>query len=174
MQEKILKKPSYKPSTKQEKLKKWENIKENYPWKADVNYRSNPGQYCVGKGEQGVLICDPYKSEILPHWRFKNPETAETSSTKIFNLFLDYLLKEEFVGADMARKFLQMGYTRARRYSNHHDGRKYHKVTGEELPRESDNSEKSKSAQIFYERWKAAEEEPTYKILKLKWKEKYG
>ena len=26
------------------------------------------------KGEQGVLICEPYKSELTPHWRFKNPE----------------------------------------------------------------------------------------------------
>ena len=29
------------------------------------------------------------------------------------------------MGADMARKFLQMGYTRARRYANHRGGRKY-------------------------------------------------
>jgi hypothetical protein len=27
--------------------------------------------YRVSKGEQGVLLVEPYKSEILPHWRFK-------------------------------------------------------------------------------------------------------
>ena len=32
---------------------------------------------------------------------------------------------EDFVGADMARKFLQMGFTRARRYANHRGGKKY-------------------------------------------------
>ena len=40
-------------------------------------------------------------------------------------MFLDYLEQDDFVGADMARKFLQMGYTRSRRYANHKSGRKY-------------------------------------------------
>ena len=29
-----------------------------------------------------------------------------------------------FIGADMARKFLQMGYGRSRRYANHKSGKK--------------------------------------------------
>ncbi len=33
--------------------------------------------YRVGKGEQGVLICQPYKNEILPYWKFKTPEIAK-------------------------------------------------------------------------------------------------
>ena len=40
-------------------------------------------------------------------------------------MFNDYLVRGEFVGADMARKFLMMGWTRARRYANHRDGKKY-------------------------------------------------
>jgi Domain of unknown function (DUF4385) len=36
----------------------------SYPWKAGVNYRARPKLYRVGKGEQGVLICEPYKSEL--------------------------------------------------------------------------------------------------------------
>ena len=35
-----------------------------YPWKSDIDYRLHPELYRVGKGEQGVLICEPYKSEI--------------------------------------------------------------------------------------------------------------
>ena len=31
---------------------------------------------------------------------------------------------------DMARKFLEMGFTRARRYANHSSGRKYDKMSG--------------------------------------------
>ncbi len=171
---KKISKVRYKPSTKQQKLQRWKKIKKNYPWKADINYRINPEKYRVGKGEQGVLICQPYKSEILPYWRFKTPEIAQVSSAKIFQLFLDYLAQEDFVGADLARKFLQMGYTRARRYYNHHSGRKYDKITGKELPRDFLDSEKSESAQIFYAKWKEAEANPTYKNLKLKWKEQYG
>ena len=36
-----------------------------------INFREHPELYRVGKGEQGVLLVEPYKSEILPHWRFK-------------------------------------------------------------------------------------------------------
>ena len=74
-----------------------------------INFREQPQLYRVGRGEQGVLLVEPYKGEILPHWRFKTPEIASESSEKILALFYDYLDKEDFVGADMARKFLQMG-----------------------------------------------------------------
>ena len=86
-----------------------------YAWHPEINYRKEPEKYHVGKGEQGVLICEPYKSEIGQYWRFKTKKIAEASNQKIYELFLNYLDKGEFVGADMARKYLQMGFTRARR-----------------------------------------------------------
>lgn len=165
---------TYKPSTKQEKNKRWDAIKHTYPWDYSIDYRLHPEEYRIGKGEQGVLICEPFKSEILPFWRFKTPEIAQASSIKIFELFKEYLKKEEFVGADMARKFLQMGYTRARRYANHNTGRKYDKLTGKELPLGPPNPLKEKSAQIFYKKWKEAEADSHYQQLKKDWKEKYG
>lgn len=103
----------YKSSTKQHKRENWDNIKDTYSWNAETDYRLHPEKYKVGKGEQGVLLCEPYKSEILPHWRFKDASISEISSTKIFDLFQAYLAKADFVGADMARKFLQMGYSAA-------------------------------------------------------------
>ncbi|MEM7760533.1 MAG: DUF4385 family protein, partial [Cyanobacteria bacterium P01_A01_bin.40] len=36
-----------------------------------LNFRDRPDLYQIGRGEQGVLLVEPYKSEILPHWRFK-------------------------------------------------------------------------------------------------------
>ena len=36
-----------------------------------IDYRSNPELYKVARGEQGVLTVEPYKAEILPHWRFR-------------------------------------------------------------------------------------------------------
>ncbi len=36
-----------------------------------TDFRQHPELYRVGKGEQGVLLVEPYKGEILPHWRFK-------------------------------------------------------------------------------------------------------
>src|SRR6188474_2158103 len=117
-----------------------------------IDFRQQPELYRIGKGEQGVLLVEPYKSEILPHWRFKTVAEAKKSSAKIYKMFLAYLTAEDFPGADMARKFLQMGWTRARRYANHKDGRKYDKRTGEELPRTEDK-EKAAAAAVFYERY---------------------
>ena len=91
----------------------------------NLDLRAQPELYRVGRGEQGVLLVEPYKSEILPHWRFATPEIATESSETIYQMFLDYLANDDFVGADMARKFIQMGFTRARRYANHKGGKKY-------------------------------------------------
>jgi hypothetical protein len=118
-----------------------------------INFREHPERYRVGKGEQGVLLVEPYKSEILPHWRFKTPDIARESAAKIYAMFVDYKAQGDFVGMDMARKYLQMGYTRARRYANHKSGRKYDE-NGEVLPRVEDPI-KAEAARIFYEQYLA-------------------
>ena len=138
----------------------------------NIDFRQHPELYRVGKGEQGVLLIEPYKSEILPHWRFKTPAIAKKSANKIYKMFLEYKTKNDFVGMDMARKFLQMGYTRSRRYANHKSGRKYKEGTQEMLPREED-AVKAESAKIFYEKWKKAREDKQYLKLKKQHKERY-
>jgi hypothetical protein len=119
-----------------------------------------------------VLLVEPYKSEILPHWRFKTPAIARKSAKKIYQRFINYKNKEDFVGMDMARKFLQMGYTRARRYANHKSGRKYKEGEKTILPLETDEV-KAESAKIFYEKWKLAREDKKYLALKQKHREMY-
>lgn len=151
----------------------------------NINFRSSPELYRVGKGEQGVLLVEPYKSEILPYWRFKTPDIASHSSEKIYEMFLEYLERDDFVGADMARKFLQMGYTRSRRYANHKSGRKYksnpQKETSKEaelkarkdiLPNEVDRV-KAESAAIFKEKWIQAKTNEKYLQLLAKHKAMY-
>lgn len=139
----------------------------------NLDLRKNPELYRVGRGEQGVLLVEPYKSEILPHWRFKTPEIARQSSQKIFELFLEYKKQRDFVGMDMARKFLQMGITRARRYANHKSGRKYDPETGTELPREEDPV-KAESARIFQEKYYQAKNDEVYQKLLAAHKQRYG
>lgn len=116
-------------------------------WNSTINYRLHSNLYCIGHGEQGVLTCQPYKSEICRFWRFRTPEIAKDSAKKIYEMFLEYLSCRDFPGADMARKFLQMGYTRSRRYANHRSGIKYGK-DGSVLPLDPDPI-KSQSAEIF-------------------------
>ena len=137
-----------------------------------IDFRQQPGLYRIGKGEQGVVLVEPYKSEILPHWKFKTPAIARKSANKIYKLFLDYKANDDFVGMDMARKFLQMGYTRSRRYANHKSGRKYKQGTKEVLERQEDPV-KADSAKIFYEKWKKAREDKKYLELKKQHKERF-
>lgn len=141
-----------------------------------INFREHPELYRVGKGEQGVLLVEPYKSEILPHWRFKTPDIARQSSQQIYQMFLDYLQQDDFVGADMARKFLQMGYTRSRRYANHKSGRKYQSnpqtdsqatrthARRDVLPNVPDLV-KAECAAIFKEKWMQAKTNEAYRQL---------
>ncbi len=148
---------------------------EDYSWKPDIDYRTHPELYRVGKGEQGVLICEPYKSEIGPYWRFKNVEVAEESSEKIFGMFKQYINDDDFVGADMARKYLQMGFTRARRYRNYKGGKKYDKENGyKALEKGTGDPEKAASAAIFYDKWKEAEADSQYARMKAQWKKEKG
>lgn len=149
--------------------------KDSYPWKPDIDYRAHPEMYRVGKGEQGVLICEPYKTEIGQHWKFKTPDIALKSSNKIFRLFKSYLKDGDFVGADMARKFLQMGYTRARRYANYKGGKKYDKENDyKQNERGTGDPLKAESASIFYEKWKEAEANKKYQDQKALWKKEKG
>ena len=139
----------------------------------NLDLRKNPGLYRIGKGEQGVLLVEPYKSEILPHWRFKTPEIARRSSEKLYRIYLEYRRQNDFVGMDMARKFLQMGITRARRYANHPSGRKYKKGTREVIPVTVEDSEKAESARIFSEKYYLVKNDPIYQKLMKEHKEKY-
>ncbi|WP_025144908.1 DUF4385 domain-containing protein [Pedobacter jeongneungensis] len=149
--------------------------KGSYAWRPDINYREHPEMYRVGKGEQGVLTCEPYKTEIGMYWRFKTPEIATESGEKIYEMFLDYLGSDDFVGADMARKYLQMGFTRARRYANYKGGQKYDtKNSYLLLERGTGTEQKAESAKIFYRLYKMAEAMPKYQQMKKLWKAEKG
>ncbi|GAF13351.1 cytoplasmic protein [Bacillus sp. JCM 19046] len=137
-----------------------------------TDFRKHPEKYRVGRGEQGVLMVEPYKSEIVQHWRFKTPEIATTSSEKIYAMFENYLKQDDFVGMDMARKFLQMGYTRARRYANYPGGKKYDQ-DGNVNERDIDE-EKAEAAAIFEQKWIQARENKDYLKRKKAHQQKYG
>ena len=65
--------------------------------------------YRIGRGEQGVLLVRPYTNDICAHWRFVDEEAATKSSDKIYSMFCEYKRRKDFIGMDMARKFLEMG-----------------------------------------------------------------
>ena len=135
-------------------------------------FRPNDRRYRIGRGEQGVLLVRPYTDVICKHWRFKTLKEAKVSSQKIFDMYLDYRIQKDFVGMDMCRKFLEMGFTRARRYANHKDGNKYDS-NGKVKPQEKDwaTSEKAKSARRFKEFRDLVTKDEFYISLRKQWRE---
>jgi hypothetical protein len=137
-----------------------------------LDLRQHPELYRIGRGEQGVLLVQPYKSEILPLWRFRTPAIAEASASAITALFFEYKTHGDFVGMDMARKFLQMGFTRARRYANRASGRKYD-ASGELLPLAPDPV-KAAAAAIFRQAWDHVEADEHYIAQRAAHKARFG
>lgn len=135
--------------------------------------------YRIARGEQGVLTFEPYKSLLLPLWRFKTVAIARASCAALSAAFASYVARGDFVGADMARKFIQMGMTRARRYANHKGGRKYDRSEREVLRdgggrRELEKSrghegmeEKAEASEVFKRGWEACRGDEGYQELKV-------
>ena len=124
--------------------------------------------YRIGRGEQGVLTFEPYKSALLPLWRFRTVPIAEQSAADLWECFEGFHEQGDFIGMDMARKFIQMGMTRAKRYANYRGGRKYNS-TGRELAKSEGHAgrdEKERASSVFREYWGRCREHEGYKVLK--------
>jgi len=135
-------------------------------------FMPNDKRYRIGRGEQGVLLVRPYTNDICKYWRFKTPMEAYLSASRILFLYHQYKEQDDFVGMDMARKFLEMGFTRARRYANHKDGKKYDENRNVK-PQEPDalTSDKARSARIFKYVRDVVTNDPIYKKMRKLWRE---
>ena len=135
-------------------------------------FEPNDKRYRIGRGEQGVLLVRPYTDDICKYWKFRTPRIAEESAKIIYEMYLDYKDESDFVGMDMCRKFLEMGFTRARRYANHKDGKKYNK-DGSVKPQEFDalTSKKAESAKIFRYYRNVLTSDTTYVRMRKAWRE---
>ena len=127
--------------------------------------------YRIGRGEQGVLLVRPYTNIICRNWRFKTPKIAEKSANTIYHMYRGFRALKDFIGRDMCRKFLEMGFTRARRYANHRDGKKY--KDGKILPQEKDalTCDKAKSATIFKRYRDIVTNDKVYIQMRKNWRE---
>ena len=138
----------------------------------DFSLEENRKLYRIGRGEQGVLLVRPYTHDICPFWVFRTPELAVKSSNHIYGMYLDYRDQKDFIGMDMCRKFLEMGFTRARRYANHNSGRKYKKGTRDILPQEKDHatSKYAQSATIFKKVRDVVAKNEIYVTMRKEWR----
>ena len=132
----------------------------------DINFRVHPEAYAYRSGEQGVFKVQPYKGELLPHWGFKDEATARAAVEALRERLRDYRVQDDFVGMDMVRKYLQMGFTRAMRYAKYPGGQKYDDDGAERTPRQWADPEKRAAAVVFRDAWQALTDDATYQRLK--------
>ncbi|HEX2670598.1 MAG TPA: DUF3253 domain-containing protein [Polyangiaceae bacterium] len=53
-----------------------------------TDFRKHPERYPIERGEQRVLTAEPYKSELLPLWRFKDEASAKISAKALHAAFI--------------------------------------------------------------------------------------
>jgi hypothetical protein len=82
-------------------------------------------------------------------------------------MFKADLDKDEFVGADPARKFPPLGHTHARGFPNSKAGRKHDKGDGSRKERGTGGSSRAESIATFL--WKRAEAESRCAARKKAW-----
>jgi hypothetical protein len=137
----------------------------------DIDFREHPEEYEVGRGEAGVFKIEPYKSELLPLWSVKTLESARESAEAIYEQFEAYRQADEFVGMDLARKYLQMGWTRSLRYAKYPGGRKYNDDGTEREPQEWYDEEKYEISQVYREYLDRVRADETYQQRKAAWQD---
>jgi hypothetical protein len=134
----------------------------------DIDFRANPGEYEIGRGEQDVFKCEPYKSELLPLWSIKTLDSAEDGAAEIYEKFQEYRDADEFPGMDLARKYLQMGWTRAMRYAKYPGGQKYE--DGEKRKaQEWYDDEKREIAVVYKQHLDRLRDDGTYQRRRQEW-----
>ncbi len=136
----------------------------------DLDFREHPERYRHTDDERGVFKIEPYKSELLPLWGVATPSDAEDGADDIHERYRAYRDDGDFVGMDMARKYLRMGWTRAMRYAKYPGGRKYETDDDgnrvERNPQEWYDEEKRDVALIYRDRLDRVREDDAYRRAK--------
>ena len=74
-----------------------------------INYYKNPEYYVYTKYDNDTHLIQPYNKIITPLYNIDNNKEANYSCLQIFNLFNNYITNNDFIGADVCRKFIQLG-----------------------------------------------------------------
>jgi hypothetical protein len=136
----------------------------------DVDFRENPEAYEIGRGEAGVFKIEPYKSELLPLWTIKTLEGAREAAEALYEQYERYKEADEFVGMDMVRKYLQMGWTRSLRYAKYPGGKKRDADGTEREPQQWYDEEKYEISQVYREFLDRVRDDEAYERRRSAWK----
>ena len=122
--------------------------KASYAWRPNVDYRANPEPTASARANRASWICEPYKGELVPlavqdaggrHGEQQGDQQGVPGVPAAEGSF----------GRRLARKFLQIGLTRARRYTNYKGGRKYDPKDKHQLETGTGDPQKAASAHLL-------------------------
>jgi hypothetical protein len=140
----------------------------------DLNFREHPERYVHTDDEKGAFKVQPYKDELLPLWGIATLEDGEEGAEAIRDRFREYREDGDFVGMDLARKYLQMGWTRSLRYAKYPGGRKYDDDGSERDPQEWYDEEKREIARVYRDHLDAVREDETYREALERHRKRHG
>ncbi|MBV0924391.1 DUF4385 domain-containing protein [Halomicroarcula limicola] len=139
----------------------------------DLNFREHPERYRHTSDERGAFKIEPYKGELLPDWTISDLGPAAEAAQAIHDRYREYRDADDFVGMDMARKYLQMGWTRSMRYAKYPGGQKYEDGRERE-PRTWYDPEKRRIARIYRFHLDRVRNDDAYARAKARHREQYG
>ena len=143
-----------------------------------LDFREHPGRYRHTSDERGAFKIEPYKSELLPDWTVASLPAAETAAATLHEQYRGYRTDDDFVGMDMTRKYLQMGWTRAMRYAKYPGGQKYERdedgTRVEREPQEWYDDEKRDIALVYKEHLDTVRADPAYEAAKRRHREQHA
>lgn len=62
-----------------------------------------------------------YKWELVPYFNHNGEERSDLSAKHIYGKFLSYAEEEDFIGADLAKKFLKDGKDKSHKFEYHYE-----------------------------------------------------
>ena len=74
-----------------------------------IDYNKNPEYYIYTTTDNDARLIQPYSNIIIPMFNIDNYKDAKHSCLQIFKLFNNYIKNDDFIGADVFRKFIQLG-----------------------------------------------------------------
>ena len=74
-----------------------------------INYNKNPEYYIYTIFDNEAYLIYPYNQIITTMFNINNYKESNNSCLQIFNLFNNYIIKNDLIGADICRKFIQLG-----------------------------------------------------------------
>lgn len=144
----------------------------------DLDFREHPERYRHTPDERGAFKIEPYKSELLPAWGIATLADAEEGAAALDERYREYRDESDFVGMDVARKYLQMGWTRAMRYAKYPGGQKYETdADGDRVerdPQEWYDDEKREIALVYKRRLDRVRDDEAYERAKRRHRAEYG